>query len=142
VRRARTLLRAAGLALVVAGFVDATAFAGIPNQEPASRRGHLSLRRVHGPAIRAHTGASRTLGGTERRKGGDFMAAMVKVIEVLAQSEKSWDDAAKVALEEASKTLRGIQSIYVKDMQAVVEDNRIVKYRLNAKISFLLERED
>lgn len=70
------------------------------------------------------------------------MAAMVKVIEVLAQSEKSWDDAAKVALEEASKTLRGIQSIYVKDMQAVVEDNRIVKYRLNAKISFLLERED
>lgn len=70
------------------------------------------------------------------------MAAMVKVIEVLAQSEKSWDDAAKVALEEASKTLRNIQSIYVKDMQAVVEDNRIVKYRLNAKISFLLEHED
>jgi len=70
------------------------------------------------------------------------MAAMVKVIEVLAQSEKSWDDAAKVALEEASKTLRGIQSIYVKDMQAVVEDNRIVKYRLNAKISFLLEHDD
>lgn len=70
------------------------------------------------------------------------MAAMVKVIEVLAQSEKSWDDAAKVALEEASKTLRGIRSIYVKDMQAVVEDNRIVQYRLNAKISFTLERED
>jgi flavin-binding protein dodecin len=70
------------------------------------------------------------------------MAAMVKVIEVLAQSEKSWDDAAKVALEEASKTLRGIQSIYVQDMQAVVEDGRIAKYRINAKISFLLERED
>jgi len=70
------------------------------------------------------------------------MAAMVKVIEVLAQSEKSWDDAAKVALEEASKTIRGIQSIYVKDMQAIVEGNRIVKYRINAKISFLLERED
>ncbi|MFO8148869.1 MAG: dodecin family protein [Trueperaceae bacterium] len=70
------------------------------------------------------------------------MAPMVKVIEVLAQSEKSWDDAAKVALEEASKTVRNIQSIYVKEMQAVVEDNRIVKYRLNAKISFLLERDD
>jgi flavin-binding protein dodecin len=70
------------------------------------------------------------------------MAAMVKVIEVLAQSEKSWDDAAKVALEEASKTIRGIQSIYVQDMQAVVEDGRIAKYRINAKISFLLERED
>lgn len=68
------------------------------------------------------------------------MAAMVKVIEVLAQSDISWDDAAKVALQEASKTLRGIQSIYVQDMQAIVEDNRIVKYRINAKISFLLER--
>ena len=70
------------------------------------------------------------------------MAAMVKVIEVLAQSETSWDDAAKVALAEASKTLRGIQSIYVKDMQAIVKDNRIVQYRINAKISFLLERDD
>jgi dodecin len=69
------------------------------------------------------------------------MAKMVKVIEVLAQSETSWEDAAKVALAEASKTLRGIQSIYVKEMQAVVEDNRIVQYRINAKISFLLERE-
>jgi dodecin len=70
------------------------------------------------------------------------MAAMVKVIEVLAQSETSWEDAAKEALQEASRTLRGIQSIYVKDMQAIVEDNRIVKYRINAKISFLLERDD
>jgi len=70
------------------------------------------------------------------------MASMVKVIEVLAQSETSWDDAAKVALAEASKTIRGIQSIYVKEMQAIVEDNRIVQYRINAKISFLLERDD
>ena len=69
------------------------------------------------------------------------MAAMVKVIEVLAQSETSWEDAARVALDEASKTLRGIQSIYIKEMQAVVEDNRIVQYRVNAKISFLIERD-
>jgi len=67
------------------------------------------------------------------------MAPMVKVIEVLAQSETSWDDAAKVALAEASKTLRNIQSIYVKDMQAIVENDRIVQYRINAKISFLLD---
>ena len=69
------------------------------------------------------------------------MAAMVKVIEVLAQSEASWEDATRVALEEASKTLRGIQSIYIKDMQAVVENDRIVQYRINAKISFVLERD-
>jgi dodecin len=69
------------------------------------------------------------------------MAKMVKVIEVLAQSETSWEDAAKVALDEASKTLRGIQSIYIKEMQAIVENNRIVQYRINAKISFTLERD-
>jgi len=67
------------------------------------------------------------------------MSPMVKVIEVLAQSETSWDDAAKVALAEASKSLRNIQSIYVKDMQAIVENDRIVQYRINAKISFLLD---
>ena len=70
------------------------------------------------------------------------MSAMVKVIEVLAQSETSWDDAARVALAEASKTLRGIKSIYVKDMQAVVEDDRIVQYRITAKISFVLDGDD
>ena len=69
------------------------------------------------------------------------MARMVKVIEVLAQSENSWEDAAKVALAEASKTLRNIQSIYIKDMQAIVENDRIVQYRINAKISFALERD-
>ena len=70
------------------------------------------------------------------------MARMVKVIEVLAQSETSWEDAAQVALREASKSLRGIQSIYVKDMQAIVENDRIVRYRINAKISFALDEDD
>ena len=63
---------------------------------------------------------------------------VIKVIEVLAQSEKSWDDAARVALAEAAKSVRGIKSIYVKDMQAIVEDNQITEYRINAKISFEL----
>jgi flavin-binding protein dodecin len=65
--------------------------------------------------------------------------AIVKVIEVLAQSDKSWDDAARVALQEASKTVRNIQSIYIKEMQATVENDQIVQYRINAKISFVLE---
>ena len=61
---------------------------------------------------------------------------VIKVIEVLAQSEQSWDHAAQVALEEAAKSVRGIQSIYIKEMQAVVKDNKIVEYRVNAKVSF------
>ncbi len=64
--------------------------------------------------------------------------AIVKVIEVLAQSEKSWEDATQMALEEASKTVRNIQSIYIKEFQAVVENEKISTYRVNAKISFLV----
>jgi flavin-binding protein dodecin len=65
--------------------------------------------------------------------------AIVKVIEVLAQSHTSWEDATREALLEASKTVRNIQSIYVKEFQAIVEENEIVNYRVNAKISFLVE---
>ena len=64
---------------------------------------------------------------------------MLKVIEVLAQSEKSWEDAANNALLQAMESVRGIRSIYIKNMEAVVEDGRISEYRINAKISFLLE---
>jgi len=62
--------------------------------------------------------------------------SVVKVIEVLAQSDESWEDAVDKALEEASKTVRNIKSIYVKDLQAIVEDNEITAYRVNTKISF------
>jgi len=65
--------------------------------------------------------------------------AIVKVIEVLAQSEESWDDAAEQALREASKSVRNIQSIYVKEFQAIGEDERIKNYRINAKVSFLVD---
>ncbi|HZP92212.1 MAG TPA: dodecin family protein [Burkholderiales bacterium] len=64
---------------------------------------------------------------------------MLKVIEVLAQSNKSWEDAAQVALREASKSVRNIKSIYIKDFEASVENGKIAQYRINAKISFVLE---
>lgn len=63
---------------------------------------------------------------------------MLKVIEVLAQSDKSWEDAATNAVKQAAETVRGIKSIYVKEMEASVEDGKIVQYRVNAKITFLL----
>ncbi len=66
------------------------------------------------------------------------MSKVVKVIEVLAQSEKSWEDAAAKAVKAASKSIKNIKSIYIVDMSAKVEDNAIVKYRVNAKISFLI----
>ena len=62
--------------------------------------------------------------------------AIVKVIEVIAGSEKSFDDATQKALEEASKSVKNIRSIYIKEMTAKVENNKIVSFGVNAKISF------
>ena len=64
---------------------------------------------------------------------------MLKVIEVLAQSDKSWEDAAQNAVDAAAKTVKDIKSVYIQDHEAVVEDGKITKYRINAKISFVLE---
>jgi len=66
--------------------------------------------------------------------------AVMKVIEVLAQSEKSWEDAAQQALKEAGKSVRNIKSLYVENMQAVVNDGTLT-YRLDAKISFAVDTE-
>ena len=67
------------------------------------------------------------------------MTDIVKVIEVLAESNKSWEDAAAQAVKRASNTLKGIKSIYIKEFEAKVEGNQVVAYRINAKISFVLE---
>lgn len=65
--------------------------------------------------------------------------SVVKVIEVLAESETSWEDAAKSAITKASKTVHNIKSIYIKEMEAKVDEGRISMYRVNAKISFMLD---
>lgn len=62
--------------------------------------------------------------------------AIIKVIEVIASSDKSFDDAARNALAEAAKTVKNIRSIYIKEMNANVENNKIVSFGVNAKISF------
>ncbi|MBK9013959.1 MAG: dodecin domain-containing protein [Saprospiraceae bacterium] len=62
--------------------------------------------------------------------------AVLKVIEVMGSSNKSWEDAAQSVVAEAAKTLKGIRSIYIKDMSAKVENNKIVEYRVNGKLSF------
>ncbi|MGK7872758.1 MAG: dodecin family protein [Xenococcaceae cyanobacterium] len=67
------------------------------------------------------------------------MSDVLKVIEVLAESDKSWDDAAAKAVERASKSLHGIKSIYIKNLEAKVEGNKIVKYRINGQLSFMLD---
>ena len=65
--------------------------------------------------------------------------AMLKVIEVLAESDSSWEDAAQRAVSQAAETLHDVRSIYIKDMEATVDNGKIRSYRINAKISFQLE---
>ena len=67
--------------------------------------------------------------------------SVLKVIEVLAESNISWEDAAKKAVAEAAVTLHGIKSVYVENMNAKVENNKLVSYRANIKITFRIDRE-
>ena len=66
------------------------------------------------------------------------MSSVVKVIELIAQSDKSWDDAARNAVAEAAKTIKNIKSVWVDNQTAEVEGNQIVSYRVNVRISFLV----
>jgi flavin-binding protein dodecin len=65
--------------------------------------------------------------------------AIVKIIEVIASSPNSFDEATQNALKEASKSVNNIKSIYVKEMNANVEDGKIVSYGVNAKVSFMVD---
>lgn len=65
---------------------------------------------------------------------------VVKVIELLGESEESWEDATRKIVAEATKTLHGVTSVYIKEFQATVENDQVKNYRVNAKVSFVLER--
>ena len=65
--------------------------------------------------------------------------SMLKVIEVLAESDEGFDAAARAAVAQAAQSVRKIKSVYIKEMNAQVDGDVITRYRVNAKISFLLE---
>ena len=66
--------------------------------------------------------------------------AVVNVIELLAESEESWEDAVRQAVAEATKTLRGITSVYVDEFQATIENDKVKNFRVNVKVFFVLEQ--
>jgi flavin-binding protein dodecin len=65
--------------------------------------------------------------------------SVIKVMEVMANSRESWEDAAQNAVAEASETLSNIKSVYIKDQSAIVENNKIAEYRITAKVSFEID---
>ncbi len=62
--------------------------------------------------------------------------AVLKVIEIMTSSPKSWEDATAIAVKAAGETVKGIRSVYIQHLSAIVEDNKISEFRVNAKITF------
>ncbi len=62
--------------------------------------------------------------------------AVLKVIEVLANSDKSWEDATRKAVKQASKSVKNIRSVYVQEQSAVVKDGDVEEFRVNVKLTF------
>ncbi len=64
--------------------------------------------------------------------------SIAKVIEVLAEGD-SVEDAIQAAVSDAATTVRNIKHVYVEGLQAIVEDNQVKKYRIDAKLTFVVE---
>jgi flavin-binding protein dodecin len=62
--------------------------------------------------------------------------SVLKIIEVLGNSTVSFEDAVKNVINDVSKTVKNIKSVYVKDMQVTVNNNQITEYRVNTKVCF------
>ena len=62
--------------------------------------------------------------------------SVLKVIEILGNSDTSFEDAVQNVINDVSKTVRDIKSVYIQDMQVTVQNNKIAQYRINAKVTF------
>ncbi len=62
--------------------------------------------------------------------------SVLKVIEVLANSSESWEDAAQTAVSQAAKSVNNIRSVYISEQSATVNDGKISEYRVNVRITF------
>lgn len=67
------------------------------------------------------------------------MAAVARVTEISAKSEKSFEDAISVGVDRARKTLRNVQSAWVKEQRVSVGDGGIDNYQVNLLITFELD---
>ncbi|MEM2908992.1 MAG: dodecin family protein [Candidatus Bilamarchaeaceae archaeon] len=65
--------------------------------------------------------------------------AVIKIIEIIGESEKSWEDAVHEGLKRAGKTVKNITGIDVLSFKAKIANNRIVQYRAHMKVAFVVE---
>ena len=62
--------------------------------------------------------------------------SVLKVIEIMANSSQSWEDATRNAVKHASKSIKGIKSAFVQSQSVVVDGNDVSQFRVNVKITF------
>lgn len=67
------------------------------------------------------------------------MASVARVTEIIASSTKSFDDAVKVGVERASKTLANVEAAWVKDQKVVIKKGKIAEYRVGLMVTFILK---
>jgi dodecin len=65
--------------------------------------------------------------------------SVARVTEIYSSSLKSFDDAVKTGIERANKTLEQVKGAWIQDQKIVVEDGKIVEYRVNMKVTFVLK---
>ena len=65
--------------------------------------------------------------------------SVARVVEISSTSQKSFDDAVIQGIDRANKTLRNVKSAWVKDQEAEVNDGKVVAYKVNLKVTFVLD---
>lgn len=65
--------------------------------------------------------------------------SIASVTEVTSSSNKSFEDALKEGIKRANKTLKNVKGAWVQEQKVIIDDGKIVEYRVNMKISFILE---
>jgi flavin-binding protein dodecin len=105
----------------------------------ARSAGVLSIRLIRRETKRRRARFLTLVFGASKIQWEERPMSIVRNIEVIAQSPNGFDDACREAIREASKTLRGISSFWIKNAEVIVENDQITMFRVNGKISFLVE---
>ncbi len=65
--------------------------------------------------------------------------AVAKVTEIIAGSPESFEEAIKTGISRATKTLKNVQGAWVKEQQVIIDDGKVVEFRVTIKVTFILE---
>jgi flavin-binding protein dodecin len=94
----------------------------------------------HGPCCRDEAAQVNSLPATSRITiTEDPIMSVAKVIEISAESADSFEDAIRSGIEEASKTVRNVEGAWIKEHTVVVKDGRISGFRVDMKVTFILD---